>query len=238
MLERLARDAAASFVLTDTGRILRENDPDRSAGPRLAMLGCANGNLAFVRHDVPDGVAAPLLEEVSKNAPWFETDTLPTCAKALAEWLAPVTSVEPSLVFALPHAAPAADARIVRSGTGEGDALLAGLARDGMPAHLVEAGFIGLGDFWAPWCVLLDGGEIAAMAFAARLGEAAAEVGVYTFPNWRACGFAAAVTAAWAGLPELEDLELFYSCLASNRSSRRVAARLKLQHIGMRLRIT
>jgi hypothetical protein len=181
MLDRLARDAAASFVLTDAGRILRENDPDRSSGPRLAMLGCADGNLAFVRHDVPEEVAAAVVREVAQAPPWFEADTLPACAEALAQQLAPVTSVEPSLVFALPRDTSAADERIVRSGTVEGEALLAGLARDGMPAHLVEAGFVGLGDFWAPWCVRLDDGEIAAIAFVSRLGAAAAEVGVYTF---------------------------------------------------------
>lgn len=236
MLDRLARDAAASFVLTEAGRILRENDPDRSAGPRLAMLGCPDGNLAFARHDVPDDVAAGLIAAVTHAPPWFEADALPACADALAEQLAPVTPVEPSLVFALPHAPPADDPRILSSGTGAGEALLGALARDGMPAHLAEAGFVGLGDFWAPWCALVDEGEIAAMAFAARLG-AAAEVGVYTFPRWRGRGFAAAVTAAWSGIPGLCGHELFYSCHVSNASSRRVAARLGLEHIGMGLRI-
>lgn len=235
MLGRLARGAAASFVLTDAGRILRENDPDHSAGPRLAMLGCASGNLAFVRHDVPEPDV--VVHAATHAPPWFRPDTLPACLDALTARLAPVTSVEPSLVFALPPALRAADARIVCSGTAEGDALLAALARDGMPEHLVEAGFVGPGDFWAPWCALKDGGEIAAMAFAARLGAAAAEVGVYTFPGWRGRGFAAAVTTAWSGLPELRDRELFYSCLATNVSSRRVAARLRLEHIGMGLRI-
>lgn len=238
MLDRLARDAAASFVLTDAGRILRENDPDQSDGPRLAMLGCPAGNLAFVRHDVADDVAALLVRAVAAAPPWLAADTLPACADALTEQLTPVQSVEASLTFALPHAPPTHDARIVRSGTAEGEALLDGLAREGMPAHLVEAGFVSLGDFWAPWCVLLEDGEIAAMAFAARLGAAAAEIGVYTFPRWRGRGFAAAVTAAWSGQHDLSDRELFYSCLASNRSSRRVAARLGLTHIGMGLRIT
>jgi hypothetical protein len=238
MLDRLARDAAASFVLTDAGRILRENDPDRSDGPRLAMLGCRDGNLAFVRHDVPDGIASALVREAEQAPPWFEADTLPACADALIGQLAPVTSAEPSLIFALPRAPAAAEARIVCSGTTAGEALLARLARDGLPAHLVEAGFVGLGDFWEPWCVRLEDGEIAAVAFAARLGAAAAEIGVYTFPRWRGRGFAAGVTAAWSGLPELGDRELFYSCLASNGSSRRVAARLRLEHIAMGLRIT
>ena len=97
MLDRLARDAAASFVLTDAGRILRENDPDRSAGPRLAVLGCPEGNLAFVRHDVPDDVAEDIARAVAQDPPWFEPDTLPASADALAERLAPIASLEPSL---------------------------------------------------------------------------------------------------------------------------------------------
>src|SRR5688572_23708704 len=120
MLDRLAREAAASFVLTDTGRILRENDPDRSVGPRLAVLGSPDGNLAFVRHDVPDDVAAELVRAVAQDPPWFEVDTLPASADALAERLAPVTSVEPSLIFALPHQSVTAEPRIVSSGTGDG----------------------------------------------------------------------------------------------------------------------
>ena len=237
MLDRLARDAACSFVLTDTGRILRENDPDRSAGPRLALLGCRDGNLAFARDDVADDVAAAIGRIVAQAAPWFEADTSPACADALAGLLAPVTSMETSLVFALPHHGPVTGARIVRSGTPEGEALLARLGRDGVPPHLAEAGFVDVRDFWAPWCALMDQGEIAAMAFAARLGDTAAEIGVYTFPRWRGRAFAAAVTAAWSGHPGLRDRELFYSCLTSNASSRRVVARLGLEHIGMGLRI-
>ncbi|HUY39709.1 MAG TPA: GNAT family N-acetyltransferase, partial [Candidatus Binataceae bacterium] len=92
--------------------------------------------------------------------------------------------------------------------------------------------FKGVGDFWEPWCVAVEREEIAAIAFAARLGDSGAEIGVYTFPNFRARGFAAAVTASWSLMPQLDGRALFYSTARSNRSSQRVAARLGLRMIG------
>jgi hypothetical protein len=241
MLRRLAKAAAASFVLAGNGRIVRENDPDGSEGPRLFMAGCPERNLVLVRQDVSDEIAQAIARTVEDERPWFDAETLPGCMDTLVEVLAreaPAASVSASLIFALPYDRPAARASIVRSGTADGDRLLARLRGDGMPSHLVEAGFASVADFWAPWCVVLEADEIAAIAFAARLGDAAAEIGVYTFPAHRGRGLAAAATAAWSSLPELRDRELFYSTLSTNTSSRRVAARLGLEHIGMGLRIT
>ncbi|MGH7925599.1 MAG: GNAT family N-acetyltransferase, partial [Candidatus Binatus sp.] len=108
-----------------------------------------------------------------------------------------------------------------------------------MPGYMVEAGFKSVADFWEPWCVALDGndGEIASMAFAARLGDAGAEIGVYTFPKYRGRGLAAAVTASWSSMPSLNRRALFYSTAKSNRSSQQVAARLGLRRIGASIRI-
>ena len=89
--------------------------------------------------------------------------------------------------------------------------MLARLADRGMPDYMQAAGFKGVGDFWEPWCAALDAGEIAAIAFAARLGVSGAELGVYTFPKNRGRGLAAAVTAAWSSMPSLNQHALFYS---------------------------
>jgi predicted GNAT family acetyltransferase len=97
---------------------------------------------------------------------------------------------------------------------------------------MMAAGFKRVADFWEPWCVALDGDEIASIALAARLGEVGAEVGFYTFPKYRRRGLAAAVTASWASIPSLNKRALFYSTSKSNLSSRRVAARLGLRLIG------
>lgn len=131
-----------------------------------------------------------------------------------------------------------AGARIVRGDTAEGRALLSGLADKGMPRSLLDAGFVGVGDFWEPWCVALDGEEIASMAFAARIGVSGAEIGVYTCPGFRGRGLAAAVTAGWSSLQSLTGRDLFYSTQTRNRSSQRVADRLGLIRIGASIRVT
>ena len=60
----------------------------------------------------------------------------------------------------------------------------------------------------------------------------AADAGVWTHPDFRGQGHAAAVTAAWAALMCASGRVLFYSTSRTNRSSRRVAARLGLRRIG------
>ncbi|HZC17844.1 MAG TPA: GNAT family N-acetyltransferase, partial [Caulobacteraceae bacterium] len=128
-------------------------------------------------------------------------------------------------------------ATLVSSDTAAGEAFLARLTNDGLPRSLIEAGFLDLGEFWWPWCVALDGDDIAAMAFATNLAQSGAEIGVFTFPGFRGRGFAAAATAGWSSLKSLEGRELIYSTRLTNASSRRVAARLGLRPAGARVRV-
>jgi hypothetical protein len=240
-MDLLTLDAAATFAHSGTGRILRENDPDRSPGPRLFLAGCPGGNLLRLRHDVGEATAARIRALLEDEPAWDDPDIRPACLSELAGLLSrdgPAEVMGSAVIHALPHGlACATAARIVRGDTEDGARLLARLARDGMPPALTEAGFVGVGDFWAPWCVALEGGEIAAMAFAARTGGQGASIGVYTFPGFRGRGLAAAVTAAWANLPSLAGRALFYSALWANASSLRVIERLGLPRIGVSVRI-
>lgn len=240
-LRRLAVDCETIFVLGQSGRILCENDPDRSAGPRLFIAGCPVGNLAYVRHDVSDRAAERMLHLLAAEPPWLKPAARPLKFREVMELLAgeqSVTSIEASLIYALPRQPPVkGDPHFICSGTDEGACFLDHLQRTGLPRHLADAGFTSIRDFWTPWCVALDGGMIAAVAFTARLGARGAEVGVYTFPDWRSRGLAAAVTAKWTCHPELASRELFYSTTVVNASSQRVAARLGLQDFAIGLRI-
>lgn len=237
---RLQAHAAAALVLNAAGRIVRENDPDYSPGPLLFLSGCAEGNVCYVRRDVPAAAAGRLLALAAGQPAWREPASPPACLPALMNVLSDVgfrPTVSTEILYALSPAPPAATVAVIRSGTDEGDGLLSRLEREGLPAHLAAAGFVGLGDFWPPWCVAVDRGEIAAMAFAARLGDEAADVGVYTFPGYRGRGLAAAVTAAWSGHPDLAGRLRFYTTSVENLSSQQVAARLGLPRIGAVLRI-
>jgi hypothetical protein len=240
-LRLLRVDIDTMFVMSAAGRIERENDPDRSPGPRLFFAGCPFGNVARVRHDVNDRIAQTVLDVAANAPPWRDPYVLPAGVEKIVELLAgaqPADTVVTHLIYKLPnglryeHTAP-----IVRGDSPEGRAMLARLAERGMPDYMVDAGFKDTRDFWEPWCVALDGSEIASLAFAARLSAIGAEVGVYTFPKYRGRGFAAAVTASWASLESLNQRALFYSTSKSNRSSQRVAARLGLRRIGSSFRV-
>lgn len=243
-LARLAADAATTFRLDAAGRIVSESPPDLSPGPRFFMASCPAGYVAHVRRDVADRTADELLAITAATPSWTDPTVAPASLKALTARLSrdsPVEAVNASLIYGLPHGLTVGGPPVVCSGTAAGEALLDRLDRldrDGMPAHLVEAGFVSMDDFWTPWCAAIDDGEIAALCFAARLTDGGAAAGVYTFPAWRGRGFAAAVTAAWSRHPELAGRTLGYSTLVTNTSSQRVAARLALPLIGLGLRIT
>ena len=234
-LRLLEVDIDTLFVISPSGRIVRQNDPDRSPGARVFFVGCPFGNFVRVRYDVDDRIADKILEVAAKEPPWRDPDVTPRCTAQLVELLsdAPPSTPAQSLIYRLPNDISYAHrATIVRGDSAEGRAILARLANRGMPGYMVAAGFKTIADFWEPWCVALDAGEIASMCFAARLGAKGAEAGVYTFPQYRSRGLAAAVTASWSSMPALNDRALFYSTASSNRSSQRVAARLGLPRIG------
>lgn len=234
-------NVATSFVLTPSGRIERESAPDNSPGPRLFLAGCVGGNILRLRHDVGPEVVLRAQALAETETPWSDPSAPPNCLSALIEAIsveAPANAASPALIYQLPRGLfYDAGATITRWDTTNGRHLLARLAEEGMPQHLTQAGFVSLDDFWEPWCAVTVDGEIAALAFAARIGARSAEVGVYTFPGFRGSGLAAAITANWSSLPSLADHELFYSTSATNRSSQRVAERLGLRRFGVSVRV-
>src|SRR5262249_34490237 len=60
----------------------------------------------------------------------------------------------------------------------------------------------------------------------------AADAGVWTHPEFRGHGHAAAATAEWAALMRTSGRQLFYRTSRTNLASQRVAARLGLRRIG------
>ncbi|AOI88947.1 GNAT family N-acetyltransferase [Burkholderia pseudomultivorans] len=227
----------------DTGsaqrRIERENDPDRSPGPRFWLGGCASGNLCGVRADVRDDIAAELARVAASEPPFFDRAT-PAHLDRYLHLLAPVEHWNVGLVYALPHALrcdAGAGVALIDGDSDAGRQLRESLATHGMPAGLHSMGFRGVDDLWSPWCAAVVGGEVASVAFAARLSDVGAELGVATAPAFRGRGLAAAVTEGWSRLPSLRTRTLFYSTDRDNLASRRVAARLGLALRGTTLRI-
>lgn len=251
-LKLLHIDAETLFAMSPSRRIEWSNDPDHSPGPRFWFAGCAEGNVARVNREVDEDIAERLLAISTNEPPWSDPRVLPQCIGKLLDVLfnnapyatgpasrTPLNVGMPGVIYQLPNQVKYEHAaNIVRGDSAEGAQLLARFAEHGMPEPMVEAGFKSVADFWEPWCVAIDGEEVAAIAFAARLGAIGAEIGVYTFPKYRSRGLAAAVTACWSSMATLDGRALFYSTSRSNRSSQRVAARLGLRMIGASVSIS
>jgi hypothetical protein len=236
-LELVALDAETAFVMRPDGRIAWENEPTPVPAPRMFLAGCALGNLLRLRHDVDPAVARQIERLIADEPPFAASDAEPSGLSRCRELL-DGAEAQFGLSFALPHGlASALDAEFVYSESAAGDRLIAHLEAEGMPDHLVGMGFGDVGEFWPPWCVARLGGEIAAIAFAARLGPRGAALGLVTFPQFRSRGLGAAVTAAWTRHPALAGRQLFYGCARENLSSRRVVERLGLRLIGPTLRL-
>lgn len=237
-LDLLHLEARTLYVLTPDGRIARENDPDRSAGPQFWLAGCAGGNVARLHRSVAPEIAAAIEALVRREPPFAEPNALP---RFIADYrrLLPGAELSRDVVHALPHGlAVETGAELITSDSTAGARFVKAVATDGMPQNLVDLRMRKVEDLWAPWVILMAAGEVASMAFAARLGRDGAELGLVTVPKFRGRGFARLVTAAWTGLPELRSRRLFYGADQDNLASLSVIAQLGLRRIGVSLRLT
>ncbi len=233
-LDLLGLEMETGLVMVAPHRFVRVNSPGEAHGPLIALAGCAAGNVVAAHTNLDDALARRALDFVAAAQAWADGDRLPPWVGALAA----MVGIDPATLaggpaWVLPNGlAFAHPAHIVAGESEAGTAMLARFAARGMPPALVEAGYVDVGELWAPWCVAMAGEEIAALCIAARLGERGAEAGLYTFAPYRGQGFGAAVTAAWSRLPSLAGKTLFYSTQWTNTSSIAVTQRLGLRRIG------
>jgi RimJ/RimL family protein N-acetyltransferase len=235
-------DRRTLFLLTADGRIERENDPEHSPGPRFWLARCQEGNVFGIRADFPDDGAAEL-EAIATTEPSFTRSvTSPRHLDRYAELVARACGVARrtfGLIYELPHSPRyESHAQLIGSDSEEGQRFGQSLSERGMPRGVSELGFRSVADLWPPWCAAVVDGEIASIAFAARLSDVGAELGVVTVRAFRGRGLAAAATAGWSSLPSLQSRVLFYTTDQGNISSQRAAKRLGLQLRGASLRIS
>jgi hypothetical protein len=231
-----------AFVFERSGRISTTNAPDHSPAPRFALFGCASGNVYGVRTDVTDDVTAQLMELAASEPPFVDQSGAPRHLDRYIELLSRDARVPRSrlgVTYILPHdIAYHHDVRLICSDSVEGQGLRATLAAKGVPTGLADMGFVDVSEFWEPWCVALQRGEVASVAFAARLSATGAGLGLATPPGLRGRGYAAAATAGWTRMPVLRSRALFYSTDQTNVSSQRVVARLGLRFLGASLELS
>ncbi|MBK1871494.1 GNAT family N-acetyltransferase [Aestuariivirga sp. YIM B02566] len=237
-LDLLDLEGRTLYVLTPEGRIARENDPDRSAGPQFWLAGCKSGTVARLHRNLAPDIAAEIEALAAREPPFDEPGALPRFI-ADYERLLPGATLSRELVHELPHGlAVESAAKLISSRSEEGARFVADIAKHGMPENLAALRMRVPEDLWAPWVMLMVDGEVASTAFAARLSDAGAELGLATVPKFRGRGLARLVTAAWSNLPELKTRRLFYGADHDNLASQRVIAQLGLRRIGVSIRLT
>jgi len=125
-LRLLHIDVESMFVISDDAdRIERENDPEFSPGPRVVLVGCAQGNIVHVRHDVGEEIARSVVAIAKEEPPWRDPDVLPQCLGRILGLLSreqQTVRVGPALIHQLPnHVEYKNSATIVKSDSPEGE---------------------------------------------------------------------------------------------------------------------
>ena len=198
------------------------------------MIGVASdGQTIAIGSEVSDALAAEL-EAIVADAPLAPPEQPPAslarCEALLIDAVGPVNRRAGLGYWIPPGTAFASDATMHTSGSTDIQALRR-CTVDRRNWSVDEWNKLLDGAF-GPWAIATAGEHAVSVCHSARLTEHAAEAGVWTDPEHRGRGHAAAVTAAWASVPALAGRHLFYSTNDDNRSSQRVAARLGLRPIG------
>lgn len=231
-LELLEIELETLWVTDERGRLLHDRTPAKRPAPSVVVASCADGWLVAAAAGVPDPVIAGLRETMSAapvdrdtSGPLHWDELLEPHFGALEVFSGPSYLIPPGTSYRSSAAIVSSDA----------DATTIG----GLRAHN-PPGANWTGEDWdvllegrfGPWAMATSADRVIALCHSARLGDRGAEAGVWTDPDFRGQGHAAAATAAWAGLVAPSGKVVYYSTSDDNHSSLRVAERLKLQRLG------
>jgi RimJ/RimL family protein N-acetyltransferase len=206
------------------------------AGPELVVACARDGVRARIARQVPPEVATIVAAGIDGSAipggdPAAPPPQLERCRLALEDALGSAVRLAPgsgpSYVIE-PGVSFRPTAHLVRSDRGATSEL-----RAANPGNWGADEWEDLLDGrLGPWVMATHGDQVISICHTPVANASAADAGVWTHPDFRAQGHAAAVTAEWAALMRPSGKLLFYSTSRTNRSSQRVAARLSLRHIG------
>lgn len=223
------------------GRLIHARRPDRTPAPHVVLAVCNNGAALFIGAHVPEHVAAALHETHAGNSERQRPSNQPASFASFAATLehhlgATVVTSGPTYVVPEHGVTYAPNAATIRRSTDDdADAL----AQSAPPeANWGEGEWRDLIDGkLGPWAMAMVDEAIVSICHSARLSARGAEAGTWTEPRFRGQGYASAATAAWVKLLAGTGRHVFYSTSADNRSSQRVAERLRLRQIGWLWRI-
>ncbi len=206
----------------------------RINGPDLVIASSSVGSITAIGSAVPDDLAAALKAVVSAVTPSDDAISPPAaldqCRRLLEDTLGPVELTPGSGPSCLiPETAAFRSAvPLVRSDVGDVTAL-----RGANPGNWGAEEWQQLLDgLLGPWVMATHESAVISICHTPASSKRGAEAGVWTRPEFRGQGHAAAVTSAWAALMRPTGRHLFYSTSRTNVSSQRVAARLALHPLG------
>ena len=238
-LDLLRIEIETQWVRDDRWRLLREREENGKLAPYLVIACARDAQVVEVGSTVPAALADDLRAIVERTSPQRDPSVPPKalarCASSIRPIFGPVEVSSGPSYWIPPETAFASDVLILRSDSADAESLPetppdGAHWRDGEWRELLD-GALG------PWAFAIVGGNVVSICHCARLSERGAEAGVWTHPDHRGRGHAAAVTAAWASVLASKGRTLFYSTSAENVSSQRVAARLRLRPIGWMWRL-
>ncbi len=236
----LGTDQLGGLELLSIQAELSLDDHGRIAGVCGVTIGIApDGQALWIGADVPEVLASELTGIVASASslanPVEPPPALEHCERLLEAALGGhmARHAGPSYLFGSGERF-SSGARIERSDACSGEGL-----RDANPGNWGSTEWDELLDGrLGPWSMATAGGQVLSICHTPRpLTDRAAECGVWTHPDARGRGHAAAVTAEWAAILRPTGRYLFYSTDANNRSSQLVAQRLNLRPLGWTWRI-
>lgn len=234
-VELLRTEIETLWVPDEKGRLLRARSRTFRAAPELVLaVGADGGQCLAFGATVPDLIAHELEAIVSAAAapadPAALTSSVARCRELLEDAFGPVVLTSGLSYLIPPGVTFSSTAAVTRSDGAEASSLG---GRAPSSANWTDDEWRMLLDgVLGPWAMASIDGRIVSICHCARLADKGAEAGVWTDPDFRGQGHAAAVVAGWASLLAPTGRHLFYSTFRENLSSQRVAARLRLRHIG------
>jgi RimJ/RimL family protein N-acetyltransferase len=234
-VELLRTEIETLWVPDERGRLLRVRSRTFRAAPEFVLaVGADGGQWVAFGVDVPELVAheleAVLGGAAAAAGPAEPPSGVARCMELLEDAFGRVV-LSSGLSYVIPPGVAFSSTAVVTRSDGPEVSSLPRRAPssanwDDDEWRMLLDGVLG------PWAIASIDGRIVSICHCARLADKGAEAGVWTDPDFRGQGHAAAVVAAWTSLLAPTGRQLFYSTIRENRSSQRVAARLRLRQIG------
>jgi GNAT superfamily N-acetyltransferase len=208
---------------------------DAQECPELVVGSTRHGLRTRVHPAVPAQLARQLTAEVERTPPVGDLCVPPA---RLEQWRLQLADALGAEVVLSPNSGPSyvihhglefpATAALVRSDSDNREEL-----REANPGNWgVEEWRDLIDGRLGNWVMARHDWRVISICHTPRANARAAEAGVWTHPEFRGHGYAAATTAEWAALMRTTGRVLFYSTSRTNVSSRGVARRLGLRQIA------